>query len=80
MKSEVGTSLCKKQSLIEDARKEKEVSELTASDPMAVKCDDPDEGSSTLNLIFTIRNTSTSPFSSSLKIFEVNFALCTIPC
>ncbi|XP_075716182.1 tyrosine 3-monooxygenase-like [Rhinoderma darwinii] len=68
MKSEVGTSQCRKQSLIEDARKE--VSELTASDPMAETSDYPDEGSSALNIIFTIRKHSASPLSSSLKILE----------
>ncbi|XP_056430528.1 tyrosine 3-monooxygenase-like [Hyla sarda] len=69
MKSEVGTSLCRKQSLIEDARKEKEVSELSATEPI-VTCDHPDDGSSTLNLMFTIRNASASSLSSSLKILE----------
>ncbi|XP_044133231.1 tyrosine 3-monooxygenase-like [Bufo gargarizans] len=75
MRSEVGPSLCRKQSLIEDARKEKEASALTASDPMAVTCEHPDEGNSTLNLIFTVGNTSASPFSSSLKILEKHGAI-----
>ncbi|XP_072002489.1 tyrosine 3-monooxygenase-like [Engystomops pustulosus] len=75
MKSEVGTSQCRKQSLIEDARKEKEISEVTTSDPPDDTFDHPDEGSSTLYLIFTVSNTSVSPFSTSLKTFEKHGAI-----
>ncbi|KAM3924795.1 tyrosine 3-monooxygenase-like [Leptodactylus fuscus] len=75
MKSEVGTSLCRKQSLIEDARKEKEISELSASDPVAVTSEHPEDGGSTLNLIFTFRNSSASPLASSLKILEKHGAI-----
>ncbi|XP_073506775.1 tyrosine 3-monooxygenase-like [Phyllobates terribilis] len=70
MKSEAGTSLSRKQSLIEDAQKEKEVPEVTRSDPMAVTSDHLDDGRSILNIIFTIRNTTASHFSCSLKILE----------
>ncbi|XP_075456728.1 tyrosine 3-monooxygenase-like [Ascaphus truei] len=76
MKSEVGASLCaqstsRRQSLVEDARKEREVaeSESLAPEPLA-NIEDQEEGSTTFNLMFTVRNSSTSWLSNNIKVFE----------
>ncbi|XP_075065390.1 tyrosine 3-monooxygenase-like [Mixophyes fleayi] len=75
MKSEVGASQYRQQSLIQDARKEKEGSGLIAPESLALTSGDPDEGSSFLNIIFTISNPSTSPLPTNLKVLEKHGAL-----
>ncbi|XP_063786588.1 tyrosine 3-monooxygenase-like [Pseudophryne corroboree] len=75
MKSEVGASQCRHQSLIEDARKDNEVSGLIAPECLAITSGDPNEGSNILNIIFTIKNPSSSPLPTILKVLEKHEAL-----
>ncbi|KAM4748829.1 tyrosine 3-monooxygenase-like [Rhinophrynus dorsalis] len=82
MKSDVGGSQCpqfptRKQSLIEDARKDKEASIRSTESDLFDKPEDPNEGSSssTVNLMFTLRNPSTCGLSASLIVLEKYEAL-----
>ncbi|KAM5172334.1 tyrosine 3-monooxygenase-like [Mantella aurantiaca] len=71
MKAEAGACQCRKQSLIEDARKEKEVSVLPSPEPPEVANRDLDEEHrTTLNLMFIARSPSTTSLSTILKILE----------
>ncbi|KAM9313211.1 tyrosine 3-monooxygenase-like [Gastrophryne carolinensis] len=71
MKDEVGTCQCRRQSLIEDARKDKEASALTAREPEEFDIGDIDQGNGiTSNLMFTIRNPKTTSLHTILKILE----------
>ncbi|XP_018415173.1 PREDICTED: tyrosine 3-monooxygenase-like [Nanorana parkeri] len=69
MKAEVGGCQCRKQSLIEDAHKEKEV--LPVPDcPEINNRDLVEDNSTTLNLMFTATSPSTTSLNSILKILE----------
>ncbi|XP_068128903.1 tyrosine 3-monooxygenase-like isoform X2 [Hyperolius riggenbachi] len=71
MKAEVGGCQCRKQSLIEDARKEKDASALTTGEPSEVHGGGLGEGcGTTLNIIFTARSPSVSSLNAILKILE----------
>ncbi|XP_073480140.1 tyrosine 3-monooxygenase-like [Aquarana catesbeiana] len=73
MKAEVGVCQCRKQSPIEDARKEKEASVLPAPEPQEVNNGDlGEDNGTTLNLMFTVRSPSTSSLKAILKILEKN--------
>nr|DBA30981.1 TPA: hypothetical protein GDO54_006900 [Pyxicephalus adspersus] len=69
MKAEVGASQCRKQSLIEDARKDKEV--LPAPERPEVDSRDLDgDSGTTINLMFTVRSPNTTSLNIILKILE----------
>ncbi|KAM4676014.1 tyrosine 3-monooxygenase-like [Discoglossus pictus] len=78
MKSEVGAPPGtqypgRKQSLIDDARKDKDVSECLASE-LHAGSDSPEEESSTWSLVFTVRSCRNSGLSTNLNIFEQHAA------
>lgn len=72
MKAEVVTCQCRKQSLIEDARKEKEASAVLAPETSEENNRNLGEAiGTTLNLMFTARSPSTTSLNTILKILEV---------
>lgn len=70
----------RRQSLIEDARKEREKAEAASAaasepgDPLEAAVVKDKDGKATLNLLFTLRGTKTAPLSRAVKAFEVSVA------
>ncbi|XP_006861090.1 PREDICTED: tyrosine 3-monooxygenase [Chrysochloris asiatica] len=71
----------RRQSLIEDARKEREAAVVAAAAAAAASCSEPGEaletvpfqekdGRALLNLLFSLRNTKPAPLSHVVKVFE----------
>lgn len=66
----------RRQSLIEDARKEREKAEAAAAasepgEPLGAGACVERDGKTLLSLLFTLRGTKTAPLSRALKAFEV---------
>lgn len=68
----------RRQSLIEDARKEREAAAAAAEAAEASEqiVFEEDDGKALLNLFFTLRNSKTSALSRTLKVFEVWKRMC----
>lgn len=71
--------LGRRQSLIEDARKEREAAAAAAEAAEASEqiVFEEDDGKAFLNIFFTLRNSKTPALSRTLKVFEVYFLLGT---
>lgn len=77
----------RRQSLIEDARKEREAAAAAAAAAAAVASSEPGnpleavvfeerDGNAVLNLLFSLRGTKPSSLSRAVKVFEVRLAWC----
>lgn len=70
----------RRQSLIEDARKEREKAEAASAassepgDPLEAAVFKDKDGKATLNLLFTLRGAKTASLSRAVKAFEVSLA------
>lgn len=74
--------LGRRQSLIEDARKEREAAAAAAEAAEASEqiVFEEDDGKALLNIFFTLRNTKTPALSRTLKVFEVRSLNVSYPC
>lgn len=72
--------LGRRQSLIEDARKEREAAAAAAEAAEASEqiVFEEDDGKALLNIFFTLRNSKTPALSRTLKVFEVGFSICCV--
>lgn len=64
----------RRQSLIEDARKEREAAAAAAEASEQIVFEE-DDGKALLNIFFTLRGIKTPALSRTLKVFEVNRSL-----